>query len=213
MCLNKLPSVDLCGMTGVGVHSWPLSFMHCGGSIYWSLGAGLAPDVPSGRSRHPLSKFSTMCFLPPGRRTSHCHRYVSHSAARPWTTWGCYGSGKHWTGMLLGSFSHSHAPVWSCLWHTCVVCGEAVSEPPWFQRDISWASRLMCFSCCEQASLLPLIPQLYVILRAGLGFPRSHLHLPLGDQRPMDLVEILWGGSCPAVVENHFEPGEIKPPD
>lgn len=53
-----------------------------------SSGTGSAHDVPSGRSLHPLSKFSPVFFsgreaLPLGRRTSRCHRRVSHSAARP----------------------------------------------------------------------------------------------------------------------------------
>lgn len=43
--------------------------------------------------------------------------------------------------------------------------------------------------------------------------PRSHQHLPLGDERPVDLVEVLRGGSCPAVVENDFEPGEAQVSD
>lgn len=143
-----------------------------------SSGTGSARNVPSGRSRHPLSKFSTTFFsvreaLPLDRRTSRCRRHASRSAARPWTAWGCYGSGKRWTGMSLGSFFHSHAQGWSCLWHTCVAYGEAVSEPTWLQWSISWDLSLMDAFALLWASFsfAPSSPSpwLSVILGAGLG--------------------------------------------
>lgn len=100
--LNKLPNVaySACGMTGSGCRAGHSGSHIAVAPFTESPGAGSAPSVPSGRSQHPLSKFSTACFsgreaLPLGRRTSRCHRRASRSAARPWTAWGCYGSGKH----------------------------------------------------------------------------------------------------------------------
>lgn len=177
---------------------------------------GFAHNVYSGRSlTSSMYIFSGREALPPGRRTSRYHRRASHSAARPWTAWGCYGSGKHWTGMLPGSFSRSHAQGWSCLWHTCVVHGEAVSEPTGLQWNVSWvAVWWMHLPSCEPASLLSPQPPVTCFLSSpGWGgqrcFPVPHHHIPFGYQRPVDLVEILRGRSCPAVVENNFEPGEI----
>lgn len=187
-----------------------------------SPGTGSAPTDPWGELAILCLKVAP-CFpsreaLPRGRRTSRCHRRASHSAARPWTAWGCCGSGRRWTGTWPGSFSRSRALGWSSPWHTCVVWGEAVSEPPWLQWDIPWSDIWWKhLSCCGPGfHLLPYTPttSFAVILRAGLRCsPRSHQHLPLGDQRPVDLVEILWGGSRPAVVENNFKPGEIQTPD
>lgn len=50
----------------------------------------------------------------------------------------------------------------------------------------------------------------FVCLGNSRAAPQAPQHLPLGDQRPVHLVEVLWGGCCPAVVENNFEPGEAK---
>lgn len=68
------------------------------------------------------------------------------------------------------------------------------------------------FPCCleHQGVALSLLP---MFLGWAELLPRSHWHLPLGDERPVDLVEVLRGGSCPAVVENDLEPGEAQASD
>lgn len=142
-----------------------------------SPGTGSTGGMPSGRAGHPLCGYHCVFLsteaLPRGRRTSRCHRRASHSAATPWTAWGCCGSGRRWTGTWPCWFSHSRAQGWSSPWHTCVGCGEAVSEPPWLQWNLSSGDGLMkAFALLWTSfSFAPLYPTTIfpVILGAGLS--------------------------------------------